>query len=132
MSVGKGCSLVVALLCLGWLAPTYARGQESRPCVEDIQKFCKDVSPGGGRLIACLKEHENELSAPCKKKLEEAWQKAGEANQACADDVHKFCGEVKPGQGRIVKCLQEHRNELSPECKAKLEELRPPEKSPAQ
>jgi len=40
-----------------------------RACDADIQKFCKDVTPGGGRLVSCLREHESELSADCKASL---------------------------------------------------------------
>ncbi len=35
------------------------------PCAEDAAKFCKDVKPGEGRVAACLKEHEKELSQAC-------------------------------------------------------------------
>ncbi len=41
-------------------------------CDGDIQKFCKDVKPGQGRIVGCLKEHEKELSAECKAKMTEA------------------------------------------------------------
>ena len=37
-------------------------------CAEDIQKFCKDVQPGGGRIAKCLKEHACDLSPACKEK----------------------------------------------------------------
>jgi len=37
-------------------------------CAEDIQKFCKDVQPGGGRIAKCLKEHACDLSPACKGK----------------------------------------------------------------
>lgn len=35
------------------------------PCAADAAKFCKDVKPGEGRVAACLKEHEKELSKAC-------------------------------------------------------------------
>jgi cysteine rich repeat protein len=35
----------------------------------------------------------------------------------CAADVKKFCGDVKPGQGAIAKCMKAHEAELSPECR---------------
>ncbi len=35
----------------------------------------------------------------------------------CAADVKKFCGDVKPGQGAIVKCMKAHEAELSPACR---------------
>jgi hypothetical protein len=40
-----------------------------RQCASDIQKFCKDVTPGQGRIIQCLKSHQNELSDDCKQAI---------------------------------------------------------------
>ena len=36
-------------------------------CAADAKKFCSGVQPGGGRVVACLKEHKDELSDGCKK-----------------------------------------------------------------
>lgn len=38
-------------------------------CHDDVQKVCKDVQPGGGRIVQCLKQHEGELSPACKEHL---------------------------------------------------------------
>ncbi len=38
----------------------------------------------------------------------------------CAADVAKFCGDVKPGEGRQALCLKKHEAELSPACKMHL------------
>lgn len=35
-------------------------------CADDLQKLCAGVQPGGGRIIACLKQHKDSLSAQCK------------------------------------------------------------------
>jgi hypothetical protein len=35
----------------------------------------------------------------------------------CAADAKKFCGDVKPGQGAIAKCMKAHEAELSPACR---------------
>jgi len=115
---------VVVFVCVVWLVATNVYAQTSRPCAEDVEKFCKDVQPGGGRLVECLKQHEKELSGPCKQRMEEARERAKEVHQACGDDVHKFCGEVTPGKGRVARCLKEHANQLSPECKKELEEAK--------
>ncbi len=36
-------------------------------CKADRARFCAEVQPGQGRIIACLKGHRAELSAPCSK-----------------------------------------------------------------
>ncbi len=35
----------------------------------------------------------------------------------CVADVKRFCGDVKPGQGAIAKCMKAHEAELSPACR---------------
>ena len=38
----------------------------------------------------------------------------------CAADAKKFCGDVKPGGGRVAKCMKGHEAELSPACQAEM------------
>jgi len=52
--VGKGASQVRAL------------------CAQEIQQYCKDISPGEGRILQCLKGREADLSPPCKEALSDA------------------------------------------------------------
>ncbi|RJG46104.1 MULTISPECIES: cysteine rich repeat-containing protein [unclassified Mesorhizobium] len=35
---------------------------------------------------------------------------------ACQADFEKFCPSVQPGGGRIIECLAEHLNDLTPQC----------------
>lgn len=42
-------------------------------CKPDIARFCSRVAPGQGRIKACMKEHLQELSEPCKEGLFQAW-----------------------------------------------------------
>jgi hypothetical protein len=35
-------------------------------CETDIQKLCPGVPPGGGRILACLKQHKDQVSDGCK------------------------------------------------------------------
>lgn len=47
------------------------RNQAKGSCKEDVNKFCKWVIPGGGRIIKCLFKNEDSLSEACKKVLNE-------------------------------------------------------------
>jgi hypothetical protein len=35
-------------------------------CETDIQKLCPTVQPGGGRILACLKQHKDQVTDVCK------------------------------------------------------------------
>ena len=35
-------------------------------CADDVQRLCAGVQPGGGRIVACLKQHKDSLSDQCK------------------------------------------------------------------
>jgi len=59
------------LTCVSF-ASAQAGGQPSladlrAACAGDAQKLCAGVQPGGGRIVACLKEHKDSLSDRCKK-----------------------------------------------------------------
>ncbi len=56
------------LLTLLLFAPAMANDD---PCREDVKKFCADVTPGGGKVIACMREHREHLSVACKAKIQE-------------------------------------------------------------
>jgi len=40
-----------------------------KACADDVDKFCKDTQPGGGRIAKCLVDHESNLSAACKAEI---------------------------------------------------------------
>src|SRR5260370_2998732 len=63
-----------------------ASGQSSDPrtaCASDVQKLCAGVQPGGGRVLACLKQHKDEVSNVCKQAVLAAMgQSSGNAGPA--------------------------------------------------
>lgn len=110
----------VALFCLSLLVGINIYAADTRPCADDIANFCKDVKHGGGRIASCLKEDEKDLSPACKARNAEMMMRAKEVDKACADDIDKFCKDVQPGRGNMARCLREHKDELSPECKEEM------------
>ena len=93
-------------------------------CKADVQKFCEQVPAGGGRIAACLKQNEAQLSDGCKERIKMVAERVKEVKQACADDVQQFCASVKPGGGRVAQCLKVHEGKLSVECKTEIAQLR--------
>jgi hypothetical protein len=62
-------SAMGAVLALSLLAsPALAKGK--RACADDAKKLCPDSH--GKALRQCLKEHEADLSAACKERMERA------------------------------------------------------------
>ena len=69
---------VLAAALIGVLAfSTGARAEQ--PCRPDVQKLCSGVQPGGGRIVACLKQHESQLSPQCQKLVAAQSKEGGEA-----------------------------------------------------
>lgn len=117
--------LILALIPFALVLSAHAQEEKGkRPCKADVEKFCKDVQPGGGRILKCLMEHKEDLSAECKAHGEQGKKRMKEAHQACEGDIAKLCKDVEPGKGRILKCLKEHKGELSESCKAEFEGMR--------
>jgi Cysteine rich repeat len=54
-----------------------ATAQALKYCKEDVARLCPGVAPGGGKIIACLKQHENEVSIGCGKELKAIKAKMG-------------------------------------------------------
>jgi Cysteine rich repeat len=47
---------------------------------------------------------------------------AAKLENSCADDIKKYCGDVTPGEGRMIYCMQAHEDKISPKCAFDLEE----------
>jgi len=104
--------------------PGVARG--AAPCVPDIEKFCAHVPTGSGRIQACLKEHEKELSPECAARYQSLEKEMGRLAASCRYDISRFCWDVSPGRGRVARCLDRHRSDLSPVCNDQLRKASAP------
>ena len=117
----------VVTLCSYFLLVNSTCAAQKNPCSDDIAKLCNDVEPGGGAIIDCLANHENELSQGCRDfqakmagkraQRQERVKQLQALRQACEGDVARFCKDVKPGRGAVARCLEEHQGELSAQCK---------------
>jgi hypothetical protein len=50
-------------------APSGARAAVRQACQEDIAKLCSAEQPGGGRIMQCMRAHQDQLSDGCKSAL---------------------------------------------------------------
>jgi len=46
-------------------------------CNADYKKLCNGVVPGGGRILACMKAKDSQLSAGCRTALQNEEKKGG-------------------------------------------------------
>ncbi|WIA10933.1 hypothetical protein OEZ85_011098 [Tetradesmus obliquus] len=84
-------------------------------CRGDVDKLCKEVQPGEGRVHKCLRDNSAKLSQACKH--EEVRMEIKEADnvnlnvgllRACANERSLFCRGVAPGSARVFRCLAEN------------------------
>ena len=68
--------LTAAALCVSQTVLAQEMTAEQRSaCMGDYEKYCKGVTPGGGRIIACLAKESDKLTPACKKVLTAAEKK---------------------------------------------------------
>ena len=92
-----------------------ARAEDA--CRADVERLCPGIPPGSGRITACLKAMQADVSKACKAELATVARKVKEVGAACADDVRSWCADVKPGQGDVLRCLAANESSLAPACR---------------
>ncbi len=92
--------------------------EEAAACQADVEKLCPGTRPGPERRD-CMRAHKDQVSPQCRALFEQVMERRGQAQgaiEACRDDAQKLCASVKPGKGRMIKCLKKHQSELSTGC----------------
>ena len=99
-------------------------------CEKELATYCKDVTPGEGRILACLYAHSDKLSGQCEYalydaavQLERFVSALGYVANECDADMDKFCAEVAAGEGRILNCLDENASKISERCTQALKDV---------
>lgn len=98
-------------------------------CRQELTTFCKDVTPGEGRIIACLFAFQDKLSPRCEYAL---YDSVGQLDRTltnlsyavgeCRDDLKKYCADVNPGEGRLLDCLGRNEANVSIRCNNALKD----------
>ena len=93
-------------------------------CKADIEKYCKDVKPGDGRVLACLYAQSDKISPRCEYAMYDAASQLERALTAltyvaneCRDDLKANCQNIEPGEGRLLDCLAKNDAKVSGRCK---------------
>ena len=92
--------------------------------------LCAGVPAGSGRVVMCLQskmDHEK-MGKECRDAIAEDQRRSlddirlhEDLSKSCRDDAKTLCTPVNPGEGRMIKCLREKRQDIAkPECRAAL------------
>jgi hypothetical protein len=99
-------------------------------CQKEMDSFCKEVTPGEGRILACLYAYEDKLSGRCEYALYDASTQLEHAvatltyvANECQADLEKHCATVKAGEGRLAACLKKSEKDLSTRCKTAMKDV---------
>lgn len=115
-------ALLALVLCL--LAAAVPAAPVGGPCAETIEKSCRDVTPGSGRIAKCLNDHAGDQSIACKEWVADQTRSLKDLNRVCDQEIVRMCGSV-PAEGvRIFQCLEENYINLRIDCREKMREFR--------
>jgi len=99
-------------------------------CKTELESYCKDVTPGDGRILACLYAHNDKLSGKCEYalydsavQLERAVAALSYVANECSDDLKNLCSDIKPGDGRLIRCLDKNVDKVSNRCKQAVNDV---------
>jgi len=94
-------------------------------CKKELVSYCSTVTPGRGRIAACLFAHNDKLSEQCEGMLEVGLVQlslilstVSYVVEQCYRDIDKHCENVVIGGGRLRKCLAQNRDKLEKNCEA--------------
>src|SRR5512143_2523756 len=101
----------------------------SKGCEKELKTYCKDVTPGEGRVLACLYAHEDKLSGQCEyalydaaAQLERVVNALAYVTNECRDDLKTHCSGIKAGEGRLLQCIEKNDAKVSKRCKQALKD----------
>lgn len=122
-----GCMLLLGGIALAEQGPVEIVAEG---CKKDIETYCKGVTPGEGRILACLYAYQDKLSNRCEYALYDAAAQLEKAVNAltylaneCRDDLKAYCSDIKPGEGRLIECIGKNKEKISGRCKQAIKDV---------
>jgi Cysteine rich repeat len=114
---------LLVLGILGMAAPAMAQTPAQDVTAAMQGQLGAEVTPGEGRLLACLYAHGDKLSGTCAFTLYDAAARLERAISAityvaseCRAERETHCANVEVGEGRVAQCLKDHASDLSAGC----------------
>ena len=99
-------------------------------CKMEIEKYCEQVTPGKGRILACLYAYQDKLSGRCEYALYDAAAQLERFTadlsyivNECVNDMNRLCSSVPAGEGRLLQCLEKNDAQVSGRCKQALKDV---------
>jgi hypothetical protein len=131
----RSTAIVLVAMALLFLAPGIASAQNPvqdalEGCSNELQSYCSNVTPGGGRLVSCAKAHVDKLSPECVSAINRAgyWVQYIASTlqyvaRQCHADAVKLCPDVELGEERVLNCLASSRADLGKYCGLALQDI---------
>jgi hypothetical protein len=120
----SGCILLAAGFLFFFLLSVPSEAQIAGPCAETVTKYCKDATPGGGRIMKCLNDHRDDQSMACRDWLEDQNKSLKELNTSCTEEIARWCSFDASDSVRIYRCLENNYMALKSDCRQKLREIK--------
>jgi len=130
--------MALSIGCVVFFCAAMAVAAESGPvetvvkgCEKEINTYCKAVTPGEGRVLACLYAYGDKLSNRCEYALYDASVQLQRfitginyLATECRDDLKAYCSSVKPGEGRLIDCIDKNMDKVSGRCKQAINDVK--------
>ena len=126
--------LVSLAMCLAFSASVFAVENivesVAKGCEKEINKYCKKVTVGEGRVLACLYAYSAYSHWPeilslydAAVQLERFIAALTYVANECDEDLQKYCSAVAAGEGRLLACLDKNASKIQKRCTQALKDV---------
>ena len=103
----------------------------AKGCEKELNSYCSNVTPGEGRVLACIYAHGDKISGQCEYALYDAAAQLERFVAAmsyvvneCEDDLKQYCASVQAGEGRLAECLLvKNKDKISKRCNQAMKDV---------